>query len=313
MSLDWGEGNQNRGLPSGTYDEWLAGSGFSEMDSENLSKLGGLLGKLKAPKFMTDDKGFFQGGEKGRIFGRARDWLDDKFGWGDDDSEDDLEDNLEGKKWVSNRPKVNLTDDDDEFWEDDIEDFEDFEDDPIDDPFGNAFLEVDDPSQPDEVFTHGVDPVFSYRNFKYGQGRDWRKGYDVANIQHWSPNLLGDKDEETKNLFGGGPIKTSPFSYNNPFYGGGTNLSFDNNFSLTGNNYVHPYSFLSQFTPGSGEYNAAISGMDYSNELLSGWGFPTFDADFNFEDINPSDVDSDLQGSKYSWNTGGGQNWRGNY
>ena len=38
-------------------------------------KLGGLLGKMKAPGFMTDNKGMFQGGKHGRAFGRVKDML----------------------------------------------------------------------------------------------------------------------------------------------------------------------------------------------------------------------------------------------
>ena len=72
MSLDWG-GYQN-----------INAINEQGNSSDTWNKLGVLLGKHLKGK-MIDDKGFFQGGEKGRVFGRARDWLDDRFGWGDDE------------------------------------------------------------------------------------------------------------------------------------------------------------------------------------------------------------------------------------
>ena len=307
MSLDWGKVNTN--------------SGYSEADSANLAKLGGLLGNLKG--FMTDDKGLFQGGEHGRLFGRARDWLDDRFGWGDDDSvvSDDL---IE-----SGRPKIKYGEghDEEEF---DIETFDDFEETPINDPFNNInfdsvkpgqnrflnnesilgdkdeevkeylktitpreVIDIEDDSQEDGIFTHGVDPVFSFKNPKFGQGETWLEGYDPFDIQHWSPDNLSKYDDQTKNLYGGGPLEESPFSYNNSLHGGGTNLGFDNNFSFGNNQYS---------TEDLGNF---MENSDFINNSFLG----------QFINTNPSKVDNDLtEGSGQASNTGGaGENWRGNY
>jgi len=273
MSLNWG-GYQNQGAPSGPTgplpNAW--------------NKIGGLLGKHLKGK-MTDDKGLFQGGEKGRVFGRARDWLDDRFGWGDDGSGDGLED----EKFKSNRPTVPVEVDED------LE-IEEFEDSP---------LTIEDPTQEDGVFTHGVDNPFSFKNSKYGQGRNWMSGYDPNNIKHWSPDGLSSYDDQTKGLYNynkgeaGGPIEVS----------GGNNLSFNNDFSLlNGNNN----NFTSQ------QFTDFIGNSDFLNSSFLGNGFLGNSPLGDFINTNPSEVDNNLIESNISggqgWNQSNrGSNWRGTY
>ena len=307
MSLDWG-GYQN-----------INAINEQGNSSDTWNKLGGLLGKHLKGK-MIDDKGFFQGGEKGRVFGRARDWLDDRFGWGDDGSEDDLIVNNENDDWsdeiyeFSGGPgetyslgdevgvvtgegskKSPITEDDEMSAEEEIR---------------KKSVPIIKAGQQDYTFGGKSIPRQRAKDITYfGEGKE---NYSVPTIKADDITYFGEDDPD----YSIPTIKAEDITY----WGEG-----DEDYSIPTikageQDYTFGGKSISTINPADIQYNFGGDSISTINPndiqyIFGGNSIPRINWDNNslLNSVNPSDIDNDLLGNNYSWNTGGGQNWRGNY